>query len=223
MKKRLLMLISALLVASQLIMLAGCAGGGNGTVTTDDGADSICGPNTTSPNGSDTSDTGDGTTSPDTSDTTKPDTPDTPDTPDDPGDTKPTSGYEWGSVPMGAGGFVTGVMIHPTEPDLVYIRTDVGGCYRWDKKNESWIQLMDMFTRDQESFYGVDGLALDANNPDVIYLAAGGVPTALISIPVWFMHTANEMVHPDDMKAASDLVAAVIRDKFGAVAEKEEA
>ena len=62
-----------------------------------------------------------------------------------------------------------------------------------------------------------------STHADDIYLAAGGVPTALISIPVWFMHTANEVVHPDDMKAASKLVAAVIQDKFGTVTEKEEA
>jgi len=62
-----------------------------------------------------------------------------------------------------------------------------------------------------------------STHADDIYLAAGGVPTALISIPMWFMHTANEMVHPDDMKAASDLVAAVIQDRFGTETEKEEA
>ncbi|MBQ3490215.1 MAG: M20/M25/M40 family metallo-hydrolase [Clostridia bacterium] len=62
-----------------------------------------------------------------------------------------------------------------------------------------------------------------STHADDIYLAAGGVPTALISIPVWFMHTANEMVHPDDMKASAALVAAVIRDKYGIAEEKEEA
>ncbi len=62
-----------------------------------------------------------------------------------------------------------------------------------------------------------------STHADDIYLAAGGVPTALISIPLWFMHTANEMVHPIDMKASADLVAAVINDKFGIPAEEEEA
>ena len=61
-----------------------------------------------------------------------------------------------------------------------------------------------------------------STHADDIYLAAGGVPTALISIPVWFMHTANEMVHPDDMRSTADLVCAVIEDKFGTAAEEEE-
>ena len=62
-----------------------------------------------------------------------------------------------------------------------------------------------------------------STHADDIYIAAGGVPTALISIPVWFMHTANEMVHPDDMRASADLVRAVINDKFGIADEEEEA
>ena len=62
-----------------------------------------------------------------------------------------------------------------------------------------------------------------STHADDIYIAAGGVPTALISIPLWFMHTANEMVHPDDMRASADLVRAVINDKFGVADEEKEA
>jgi putative aminopeptidase FrvX len=40
---------------------------------------------------------------------------------------------------------------------------------------------------------------------------------------MWFMHTANEMVHSDDMKATANLLKAVIMDKFGTDTEKEEA
>ncbi len=60
-----------------------------------------------------------------------------------------------------------------------------------------------------------------STHADDIYLAAGGVPTALVSIPVWFMHTANEVVHPDDMKNTSALLAAVINEKYGVPSEKE--
>ncbi len=39
--------------------------------------------------------------------------------------------YEWGTIPLGGGGFVTGLIIHPLDPQIKYIRTDVGGAYRW--------------------------------------------------------------------------------------------
>jgi len=83
------------------------------------------------------------------------------------------SGYKWNNVPIGGGGFVTGMVIHPTEPDLVYCRTDVGGAYRWDKDNNTWIPLTDSFTLEDTSFYGVDGIAIDPKNPDILYIAAG--------------------------------------------------
>lgn len=60
-----------------------------------------------------------------------------------------------------------------------------------------------------------------STHADDIYLAAGGVPTALVSIPVWFMHTANEVVHPDDMQNTSALLSAVIYEKYGILSEKE--
>lgn len=56
---------------------------------------------------------------------------------------------------------------------------------------------------------------------DHIYLAADGVPTALLSIPIWCMHTANEIVHEEDMKNTTALLAAVLNEKYGDLSEKE--
>ena len=81
--------------------------------------------------------------------------------------------YKWDNVKIGGGGFVTGIIFHPTEPDLAYAKTDVGGLYRWDKPNRSWIPLNDMFGVDMHNCYGIDGVALDPNNPDVIYIYVG--------------------------------------------------
>jgi photosystem II stability/assembly factor-like uncharacterized protein len=66
-------------------------------------------------------------------------------------------------------GFVTGLVIHPREPDLIYARTDVGGIYRWSTGASSWIQLMDGLP----DHYSIESIALDPNNPNVIYAAAG--------------------------------------------------
>ena len=40
--------------------------------------------------------------------------------------------YSWASVPVVGGGFVDGIICHPTVEGLRYCRTDMGGAYRWD-------------------------------------------------------------------------------------------
>ena len=50
---------------------------------------------------------------------------------------------------------------------------------------------------------------------DALVYAAGGIPTALVGIPIWFMHTANEILNMDDVENTARLVTAVIRRKYG--------
>ncbi|QJC51548.1 hypothetical protein HGI30_08280 [Paenibacillus albicereus] len=85
----------------------------------------------------------------------------------------PQEGYEWQNVRIGGGGFVTGMAIHPTEPNLVYVRTDVGGAYRWDETNKKWVQLLSELPREKYNLYGIDSIAIDPSNPDIVYAAAG--------------------------------------------------
>ncbi|PZV06835.1 MAG: hypothetical protein DCF32_08905 [Leptolyngbya sp.] len=77
------------------------------------------------------------------------------------------------NVAIGGGGYVTGVYLHPAEPDLAYIRTDIGGFYRWQPDTQQWLPLTDAFPFSQQQYYGGEALALDPNNPDVVYVAAG--------------------------------------------------
>ncbi|KRE64778.1 sugar-binding protein [Paenibacillus sp. Soil750] len=81
--------------------------------------------------------------------------------------------YNWQNVRIGGGGFVTGIAIHPTEPNLVYIRTDVGGALRWDSVNQKWIPLLNALPREKYNLYGIDSIALDPADPNVVYVAAG--------------------------------------------------
>jgi sugar lactone lactonase YvrE len=83
--------------------------------------------------------------------------------------------YNWRTVEIGGTGFVTGTVFHPTEPGLVYARTDVGGTYRLDTTNNRWIALNDDVGGINNEFQhlGVQTIALDPNDANRIYIATG--------------------------------------------------
>jgi photosystem II stability/assembly factor-like uncharacterized protein len=81
--------------------------------------------------------------------------------------------YVWRAVAMGGGGFVDGIIFHPTEKNLMYARTDVGGAYRWDDKTQQWIPLTDWLSPAEGNFTGIESIALDPSDPDKLYLAVG--------------------------------------------------
>ncbi|WP_148041311.1 carbohydrate-binding protein [Rufibacter immobilis] len=81
--------------------------------------------------------------------------------------------YTWKNVQINGGGFVTGLVYHPSERNLLYARTDVGGAFRWDAAAATWVPLLDHLTRQDENQMGVLSLALDPTNADKLYLATG--------------------------------------------------
>ena len=84
--------------------------------------------------------------------------------------------YTWRTVEIGGCGFVTGVVFHPTEPGLVYARTDVGGAYRMDSTtNNRWIALNDDIGGMNNEFQhlGVLTIGLDPNDANRVYIATG--------------------------------------------------
>ena len=83
----------------------------------------------------------------------------------------PATTYEWHNVVIGGGGFSPNVIFSPAEKGLAYLRTDVGGAYRWDDAQKRWIPLEDSIWED--SYYGIESIAPDPKDPNVVYLAAG--------------------------------------------------
>lgn len=85
--------------------------------------------------------------------------------------------YEWHRLPLGAGGWVTGLVIHAGS-GAKYARTDVGGAFRFDEASGTWQQMLLASTvagadssRDE---YAVESIAVSPVDPNVLLLAVGG-------------------------------------------------
>ena len=81
--------------------------------------------------------------------------------------------YIWRNVVIGGGGFVTAVITHPAQKDLMYARTDVGGAYRWDDSAKRWIPITDWIGMADVNLTGIESLAVDPSDSNRVYLAAG--------------------------------------------------
>jgi hypothetical protein len=85
------------------------------------------------------------------------------------------SATTWTAAKWGGGGYVTGVIYHPTNSSLLYARTDVGGAYRWNATNSTWTPITDGigFGDGEAAYHGVESLALDPNNDQLVYMMTG--------------------------------------------------
>jgi hypothetical protein len=81
--------------------------------------------------------------------------------------------YRWDTVAMGGAGFVSGVVASKSERGVVFVRTDVGGAYRYDARNERWVGMNDWLSDNQQGLMGVESLAIDPRNAANVYMLAG--------------------------------------------------
>ena len=83
--------------------------------------------------------------------------------------------YNWKSAVVNGGGFVSGIVPHPSAPGLMYCRTDIGGAYRWNATNNSWVQLLDFlgYPNNEWSLTGVESIGLDPRDTNRLYLTCG--------------------------------------------------
>ncbi|MGN0688180.1 MAG: hypothetical protein ACI4KA_08750 [Oscillospiraceae bacterium] len=82
------------------------------------------------------------------------------------------TGWTYGQVAAGGGGFVTGVF-STCEEGVFYARTDVGGAYRWDDANQTWKSLSYWISEEDVGLMGVSAVAVDPTNAANVYLLAG--------------------------------------------------
>lgn len=78
--------------------------------------------------------------------------------------------YDWGTLEIGGAGFVSGIVTGQKE---MYLRTDVGGAYRYDYDKEEWVQLFGMLTDADRGMLSVKGIAIDPTDDMTAYFLCG--------------------------------------------------
>jgi len=81
--------------------------------------------------------------------------------------------YNWQNVKIVAGGFITGIVPHPMIPGVTFVRTDIGGAYRYDPLFKQFTPLTDIFNASDWNLMGTESIAVDPVDPLRLYLAQG--------------------------------------------------
>ncbi|MDD6824780.1 MAG: dockerin type I domain-containing protein [Oscillospiraceae bacterium] len=77
---------------------------------------------------------------------------------------------EWDTLRMGGAGFVSGIVTGQKE---MYLRTDVGGCYRYDYDKNRWVQIFDFITDADRGLLSCKGIAIDPTDDMTAYFLCG--------------------------------------------------
>lgn len=87
----------------------------------------------------------------------------------------------WRTVPLGGGGFVTG-LLSDKAGDTIYCRTDVGGVFRWSGTSGEWTSLTDRIVPVDTPYAcklaATNSFAIDPVDSDQIYVALGTSTTS---------------------------------------------
>jgi hypothetical protein len=89
--------------------------------------------------------------------------------------------YSFQNADIGGGGFVDGVFFSPTQKNVMYARTDIGGLYKTVNGGTSWNQLLDFVGpaaspfgfSDNNQYIGVLSFAIDPENANHLYADVG--------------------------------------------------
>ncbi len=76
----------------------------------------------------------------------------------------------WDTLKIGGGGFVSGIVAGQKE---MYLRTDVGGAYRYDYDQEKWVQLFGFINDTDRGLLSVKGIAIDPTDDNIAYFLCG--------------------------------------------------
>jgi photosystem II stability/assembly factor-like uncharacterized protein len=88
-------------------------------------------------------------------------------------------GYmDWTTLGQGGGGNIVDVVCHPTDPDILWVVTDLTGLFRSMNGGETWDRISGPVEREELLFEWMRGmdeeLAYDLSDPTIIYWAMDG-------------------------------------------------
>ena len=81
--------------------------------------------------------------------------------------------YQYKNLPIPGGGYVTGFIFHKKKKGLLYLRTDIGGTYRFGPERQQWHSLISHVTPEDLSETFPISVALDDDRPERLYIACG--------------------------------------------------
>ncbi|MDR0303106.1 MAG: xyloglucanase [Treponema sp.] len=79
----------------------------------------------------------------------------------------------WKNVKIVGGGMIPGIIFNTAKQGVAYVRTDMGGAYRWNPENESWIPLTDFAGIEDYGRLGIASIATDPVEPNRVIIASG--------------------------------------------------
>ena len=81
--------------------------------------------------------------------------------------------YEYHNAPIPGGGYVTGFVFQRAVEGLLYLRTDIGGTYRFLPDAQRWKSLCDHVTMEDKAETYPIAIAVEERHPERLYIASG--------------------------------------------------
>jgi len=113
--------------------------------------------------------------------------------------------FAWKNVNIQGMGYVTGLVIHPQAPHDIYIRTDVGGAYRFDRGGQRWLPLAD---RAGMGGAGFEAIGVDPTDANTVYGSAGAASGPNTYAEVFVSHSRGAYWVPTGLASAQLYIGA---------------
>lgn len=81
-----------------------------------------------------------------------------------------TANMKWEAVKIGGAGFVSGIVTGQKE---MYLRTDVGGAYKYNYEINEWEQIFAFINEADRGYLSVKGIAIDPTDDNTAYFLCG--------------------------------------------------